>query len=247
VADAASIGIDAGSVNNVSLSTLVSLCGLATQMSGTSSTNFALQTTWSRLLKTNQKPQPKNRSLKADISARWEGEVESRIVGELRSQRLRQFEERLNLDDGVVVGKRVKRLDEKAARTGLGIDVAECTHGHAAARLEQMDDAVPFAIVGQLLLKGPEHFWVHRLQLEADVVLDSTTTLDVIFALSVKSPFKQSPFFWKWVIRSRSDFSQRQAFIIPSHDMPSARNVDSSAILSAFDNGGSMNVEEFRM
>lgn len=60
---------------------------------------------------------------------------------------LRQFDQRLALDDGVVVGKGVEGLNEEAAAAGLNIDVAQSPKRHTAAGIKLVQHAFSLTVV----------------------------------------------------------------------------------------------------
>ena len=58
---------------------------------------------------------------------------------------MRQLEQRLALDDGVVVGERVEGLDQEATIAGFEVDVAQRPQCQATARIEVVQQALPRA------------------------------------------------------------------------------------------------------
>ncbi len=74
----------------------------------------------------------------------------------LPAKRSRQLDQRLALDDRIVVREGVKCLDEHRAAAGFDVDIADGSEGHSPAGVEFVEQSFPLAIVRELFLECPE-------------------------------------------------------------------------------------------
>lgn len=146
-----------------------------------------------------------------------------RLLNQTRSRHLKV---RLALDDRVVVGKRVKCLDEEASASGFDVNVAERSEGHASAGIEPVQQAFPAAVGTEFFLEGPEHIRLDLFQLEVHPVDGPVTALYLIAALAQEPVGHQPPLLRQRMVCRRAHFGERQSLVVPCHEMTGCRNID---------------------
>src|SRR5450432_189452 len=111
------------------------------------------------------------------------------------SQRLfsREREDRLAFDDGVVVWEGVESLNAEAAIAGFEVDVAHRAEAKAATGFEAVEQSLASAGLGELLLIGPEGFFVDRLKGECGLIVDPAVAFDGVARSALEAMGHQSP------------------------------------------------------
>ena len=122
---------------------------------------------------------------------------------------LRQLEERLALDDCVIVRERVKRLNQHAAVARFHIDIAQRAESHSPARVKDMQEPPALTVMRQLLLKRPKDFGRHRLELKTRLIGYATATFHAIMTLSAQTVRQETPLLGQWILRGSGNFGQR--------------------------------------
>jgi hypothetical protein len=158
-----------------------------------------------------------------------------------------QLEDRLALDDGTVVRKSVKGLDQQAAAASFRIDVAHRSQGNPAARIESVHQALPLAIGGQFFLEGPENLRGDGFELEAGVIDDSAAAFDAVAALALQPIRKQSAALRQRMLGGGGDFGQREPAIPPGDYVPCRGDFQPGREFAAFDRFRLVDLEQFRM
>ena len=160
---------------------------------------------------------------------------------------LRQLEQRLALNDGKIVGERVKCLHKHAAIACFDIDVANGPQRHAATRVKCMQQAPALPVLGKFLLEGPEHFGRDRFQLKAHVICRAIAAFKKVVVLTAQPMGKKLPLLGQRILRRGSHFGQGKAAGSPCDDVPRGCDIDLGGISTTLDRARLKDLKKLRM
>ncbi len=127
------------------------------------------------------------------------------------------------------------------------VDVADGAQRHASAGIETLEHALLLAVAREFFLEGPEDFGIDRLELEADLVVDSAAAFDAVAALSLQAVGHQAAAFGQRMMGGGGHFGERQSAVAPRDDVAGAGDVDLDLVVAALDRARRADLEQFRM
>lgn len=141
----------------------------------------------------------------------------------------------------------MERLDQQAFRAGLEVDVTHRSQTKPAARFELVQQSLLRSSHSEFLLIRPKSVAFDRLQSEFHFVRDAAFAFDSVALRALKPMGHQPPFFWQRVVRGGGDFRQRDALMLPSHNMPVAGNLHVGRVAVPLDQAATLALEQLRM
>ena len=101
--------------------------------------------------------------------------------------------------------------------------------------------------LGELLLIGPEGFFVDRLKGECGLIVDPAVAFDGVARSALEAMGHQSPSLGERMIGGCGDLGQRNSLILPGDNVSGRGDLDVGAISAPLDLPRIVDFEQFRM